>query len=102
VSRRNAGRRRRSGLLLSGGTLSWLLSVPARLHLRWLLILVVMTAAMAAYGRVLITAAPMPPSKPPAPTVRSRSPASPSYSMPPATSRPPERCQESTRACPKQ
>lgn len=84
---RGADRGRRSGLLLSGGILSWLLSVPARLHLRWLMILIVMAAAMAAYGRVLISAAPMPPGKPPA--VRSGSPASPSYWMPPATSRPP-------------
>jgi hypothetical protein len=90
MSRRAAGRKRGSGLLLSGGALSWLLSVPARLHLRWLMILVVMAAAMAAYGRVLITAAPMPPSKPPSPTVRSGPTASPSYSLPPATSRPPD------------
>ncbi|MEW2521285.1 hypothetical protein [Actinacidiphila alni] len=87
MSRRAAGRRRHSGLLLSGGVLSWLLSVPARLHLRWLVILVVMAAAMAAYGRVLLTAAPMPPSRPP--TVRSGPSPSPSYWMPPATSRPP-------------
>ncbi|MFF6959266.1 hypothetical protein ACIOC1_14460 [Streptomyces sp. NPDC088197] len=88
MSRRGVNRRSRSGLLLSGGMLSWLLSVPARLHLRWLMILLVMAAAMAAYGRVLITAAPMPPSKPPG--VRSGSPASPTYSMPPATSSPPD------------
>jgi hypothetical protein len=86
MSRRGPARGRRSGLLLSGGVLSWLLSVPARLHLRWLMILVVMAAAMGAYGRVLVTATPMPPSKPPA--VRTDTPSSPA--MPPATSRPPE------------
>lgn len=85
MNRRGGSRGRRPGSPLSGGLLSWLLSVPARLHLRWLMILVVMAAAMAAYGRVLVTAAPMPPSRPPA--VRTGPPASP-Y-MPPATSRPP-------------
>jgi hypothetical protein len=86
MSRRGPDRRGRSGLLLSGGLLSWLLSVPARLHLRWLMILVLMAAAMGAYGRVLVTATPMPPSKPPA--VSTDAPASP-Y-LPPATSRPPD------------
>jgi hypothetical protein len=43
-----------------------MLSLPARLHLRWLVILVVTAAVMGAYGRVLLDAAPMPPSKAPA------------------------------------
>jgi hypothetical protein len=41
-------------------------SLPARLHLRWLVILVVTAAVMGAYGRVLVTASPMPPGKAPA------------------------------------
>jgi hypothetical protein len=49
-----------------GGPLPWLLSLPARLHLRWVLILAVMVVAMGAYGRTLATAPPMPPGKAPA------------------------------------
>jgi hypothetical protein len=44
------------------------------MHLRWLVILVVTAAAMGAYGHVLLTAAPMPPSK--APAAGTASPAS--------------------------
>ena len=43
-----------------------MLSLPARLHVRWLVILLVAVAVMGAYGRVLVTAQPMPPSKAPA------------------------------------
>ena len=65
---RRANRRRRSG---GGGPpytglLSWLLSLPARLRVRWLVIATVMLVAMGAYGRVMLTAPPMPPSKVPA------------------------------------
>ncbi|NJP46171.1 hypothetical protein [Actinacidiphila epipremni] len=51
----------------SGGVIPWTLSLPARLHIRWLVILVVTGAAMAAYAHVLLTAPPMPPSHPPHP-----------------------------------
>ena len=59
---RRANRRRRSG---GGGPpytglLSWLLSLPARLRVRWLVIVTVMLVAMGAYGRVMLTAPPMP------------------------------------------
>lgn len=47
------------------GPVTRLLSLPARLHLRWLVILVVMAAAAAVYGRTLLTASPMPPSRAP-------------------------------------
>ena len=63
---RGAGPRRRARRPPSGGLLPWALSLPARLHMRWLVILVVMAAAMGAYGHVLISSAPMPPSKAPA------------------------------------
>lgn len=63
MSRRN--RNRRTGRPPSGGVLPWMLSLPARLHLRWLVIVVVLAAAMGAYARVLVTATPMPPSKAP-------------------------------------
>jgi hypothetical protein len=43
------------------------------MHLRWLVILVVTAAAMGAYGHVLLTAAPMPPSQ--APTADTAPPA---------------------------
>jgi hypothetical protein len=43
----------------------WGLALPARAGLRWLAILAVMVAAMGAYGHVLTTAPPMPPSKAP-------------------------------------
>ena len=43
-----------------------MLSLPARLHVRWLVILLVTAAVMGAYGRVLVTAHPMPPSEAPA------------------------------------
>lgn len=76
-------RRRGGGWISSGGVggrggrgpviggLSWLLGMPARMHLRWLVIAIVMAAVMGVYGRVLVTAAPMPPSKPPAPVIGS-------------------------------
>ncbi|MEY9835047.1 hypothetical protein [Streptacidiphilus sp. EB103A] len=70
MSRRS--RNRRTGRAPSGGVLPWMLSLPARMHLRWLVILVVLLAAMGAYARVLVTATPMPPSK--APAVRTGSP----------------------------
>ncbi|MFI1165083.1 hypothetical protein ACH4UM_16070 [Streptomyces sp. NPDC020801] len=66
MSRGRGTRGRRSGSPVSGGLLAWVLSLPARLHLRWLVILVVTAAVMGAYGRVLVTAAPMPPGKAPA------------------------------------
>lgn len=47
------------------GPLVRLLSLPARLHLRWLVIALLMVAALGLYGRVLVTASPMPPSKAP-------------------------------------
>lgn len=62
---RRVNRNRRTGRAPSGGVLPWMLSLPARLHLRWLVILVVLVAAMGAYARVLVTAPPMPPSKAP-------------------------------------
>ena len=66
---RRANRKRRSGRPPYGGLLPWTLSLPARLHVRGLVILAVMVVVMGAYGRVLVTAPPMPPSKvPPAET----------------------------------
>lgn len=65
MSRGGRSRGRRSGRPPSGGLVPWALSLPARLHLRWLVILVVTAAVMGAYARVLVTAAPMPPSKAP-------------------------------------
>ncbi|MFI7244285.1 hypothetical protein [Streptomyces qinglanensis] len=41
-------------------------NIPARWHVRWLLILVVVAVAMWTYGRLLMTAGAMPPSKVPA------------------------------------
>ena len=41
------------------------LALPARLGVRWLVILLVMVAAMGAYGQTLVTAPPMPPSQVP-------------------------------------
>lgn len=66
MSRGGRSRGRRSGRPPSGGLLPWALSLPARLHLRWLVILVLTAAVMGAYARVLVTAAPMPPSRAPA------------------------------------
>ncbi|WP_158690521.1 hypothetical protein [Streptomyces sp. 142MFCol3.1] len=66
MSRGRRTRGRRAGRPVSGGLLAWLLSLPARLHLRWLVILVVTVAVMGAYARVLVTASPMPPGKAPA------------------------------------
>lgn len=66
MSRGAGSRGRRAGRPPSGGLLSWALALPARLHLRWLVILVVTAAAMGAYGHVLLTAAPMPPGQAPA------------------------------------
>ncbi|WP_143070928.1 hypothetical protein [Streptomyces malaysiense] len=66
MSRGGRARGRRSRRPPAGGLLYWALSLPARLHLRWLVIAVVTAAVMGAYARVLVTAAPMPPSKAPA------------------------------------
>ncbi|MEU2742543.1 hypothetical protein ABZ656_46535 [Streptomyces sp. NPDC007095] len=66
MSRGRRTRGRRGGRPASGGLLTWVISLPARLHLRWLVILVVTAAVMGAYGRVLVTASPMPPGKAPA------------------------------------
>lgn len=66
MSRGAGPRGRRARRPPSGGLLPWALSLPARMHMRWLVILVVTAAVMGAYGRVLLTAAPMPPSKAPA------------------------------------
>lgn len=66
MSRGGYPRSRRARRAPSGGLLAWALSLPARLHLRWLVILVVTAAVLGAYGRVLLNAAPMPPSKAPA------------------------------------
>ncbi|MBY8881790.1 hypothetical protein [Actinacidiphila acidipaludis] len=66
MSRGAGPRGRRSRRAPSGGLLAWTLSLPARLHLRWLVILLVTGVAMGAYGRVLLTAPPMPPSRAPA------------------------------------
>ena len=66
MSRGAGPRSRRAGRPPSGGLLPWALALPARMHLRWLVILVVTAAAMGAYGHVLLTAAPMPPGKAPA------------------------------------
>ncbi|WP_225848709.1 hypothetical protein [Streptomyces sp. HPF1205] len=65
MSRGGYVRNRRARRAPSGGLLAWALSLPARLHLRWLVIVLVTAAVMGAYGRVLLTAAPMPPSKAP-------------------------------------
>jgi hypothetical protein len=62
---RRVNRNRRAGRAPSGGALPWMLSLPARMHLRWLVILVVLVAALGAYARVLATAGPMPPGKAP-------------------------------------
>lgn len=65
MNRGGYARNRRARRAPSGGLLPWALSLPARLHLRWLVIVLVTAAVMGAYGRVLLTAAPMPPSKAP-------------------------------------
>jgi hypothetical protein len=44
-----------------------MLALPARLGVRWVVILLIMVAAVGAYGRVLTTARPMPPSQAPTP-----------------------------------
>ncbi|CAG7652367.1 hypothetical protein [Actinacidiphila bryophytorum] len=66
MSRGAGPRRRRAARPPSDGLLPWALALPARMHLRWLVILVVTGAVMGAYGHALLTAAPMPPSKAPA------------------------------------
>ncbi|WP_280670775.1 MULTISPECIES: hypothetical protein [unclassified Kitasatospora] len=43
----------------------WLISLPARLHVRWLFIAAVLTVVMGGYLHVLLTAPPMPPSRAP-------------------------------------
>ncbi|NUS12370.1 MAG: hypothetical protein HOY69_13385 [Streptomyces sp.] len=63
---RRARARARSGRPPSGGLIPWALSLPARLHVRWLVILAVTGAAMTLYAHALMTAAPMPPSHAPA------------------------------------
>ncbi|WP_055587362.1 hypothetical protein [Peterkaempfera griseoplana] len=63
---RRVNRRRQSARPPYGGLLPWLLSLPARLRVRGLLILAVMLVAMGAYGRAMVTAPPMPPGKAPA------------------------------------
>lgn len=47
------------------GPLVRMLSLPARLHLRWLMIALVMVVALGLYAHVLTTASPMPPGKAP-------------------------------------
>lgn len=49
----------------AGGPVYRLLSLPARLHLRWLVIAVITAAAVLVYGHVLTSARPMPPSRGP-------------------------------------
>lgn len=66
MSRARARARTRAGRPPSGGLIPWFLSLPARLHMRWLVILLVLTAAMGLYAHVLMTSGPMPPSRPPA------------------------------------
>ncbi|MGW3245141.1 hypothetical protein [Streptomyces sp. NPDC001070] len=66
---RRTNRRRRIARPMYGGFSVRVLSLPARLHVRWLVILAVMVVAMGAYARVLMTAPAMPPGK--APTVES-------------------------------
>jgi hypothetical protein len=65
MNSRAGDRPRRARRAPSGGPLYRLLSLPARLHLRWLVIALLMAAAVAVYGRVLTTAPPMPPSRAP-------------------------------------
>ncbi|MGW5127152.1 hypothetical protein ACWEQ7_24515 [Streptomyces sp. NPDC004069] len=66
MSRGGGPRRRRTRHVSAGGLVPWALSLPARLHVRWLVILLVTVAVMGVYGRALITAEPMPPSQAPA------------------------------------
>ncbi|MFI9275939.1 hypothetical protein ACIGXM_35380 [Kitasatospora sp. NPDC052896] len=65
MSRRRSRPTRRSPRPPYAGMLPWLLGLPARLHVRWLLIATVMTLAMGAYLHVLLTAPPMPPEQAP-------------------------------------
>lgn len=65
MSRARARSRARTGRPPSGGLIPWLLSVPARMHLRWLFIAAVLTAVMGLYAHTLMSASPMPPSKVP-------------------------------------
>ena len=62
MSPRAASRARPPG---ADGLLVRLLSLPARMHLRWLVIALVMAAALGLYGRALLTAPPVPPSRAP-------------------------------------
>ncbi len=48
-----------------GGPVHRILSLPARLHLRWLVIALVTGIAVLLYARVLLGAQPMPPSRGP-------------------------------------
>lgn len=68
MSRARARSRARRGRPPSGGLIPWVLSVPARLHLRWLVILAVFAGVMGLYAHVLLSAPPMPPSQAPAET----------------------------------
>lgn len=65
MSRRRSHRARRAPRPSYAGPLQWLLGLPARLHVRWLLIATVMTVAMGVYLNVLLTAPPMPPGQVP-------------------------------------
>jgi hypothetical protein len=65
MSRARARSRARTGRPPSGGLIPWLLSVPARLHLRWLVIAGVFAAVMGLYAHTLMSAPPMPPGKAP-------------------------------------
>lgn len=68
MSRARARSRARRGRPPSGGLIPWVLSVPARLHLRWLVILAVFAGVMGLYAHVLLSAPPMPPSQVPVET----------------------------------
>ena len=68
MSRARARSRARTGRPPSGGLIPWVLSLPARMHLRWLVILAVFAGAMGLYAHVLLSAPPMPPSQAPAET----------------------------------
>ncbi|MFF7633150.1 hypothetical protein ACFZB9_08370 [Kitasatospora sp. NPDC008050] len=69
MSRRAAPRRRRAAARAitraHGGELHRLLSLPARRNMRWPVIVGLVLASGSLYAQVLLTAAPMPPSKAP-------------------------------------
>lgn len=124
MSRARARSRARTGRPPAGGLIAWVLSLPARMHLRWLVILAVLAGVMGLYAHTLVSAPPMPPSQAPAetrpaatadvvtahvkptkapqPAQRTRptqrtSPAQPAKTTPPATSVPPPKA---TRSAP--